>query len=245
MDIRRSPSKTPAQPVKKPVAESVSKGRQAQQREVLKEVFIESEKSSPVASQKKVSRGTTMELPGRKKGVFIVLFVALLLGVGGWFSRDQISSIYIEAQNRSSGDISSDNSHDTELVVLEGREGIFDPEAFYGVETHDGTQYFARITLYDGHFYKLEDIFYDESERRVDDALFSSSLENATSTTSTVEELVEDAEPASGTITLVKFGTEEFQPDDTLLLPKDDVRQVFPLSPTSPIKSAIEEYLRQ
>lgn len=106
----------------------------------------------------------------------------------------------------------------------------FDPSSYYGVATTQGNVYFAHIVDVDATGYHLEHVFYEEARIGADQ---DNADQNADSRG--------QGDQRDG-ITLVKFGTEAYQPEDTLVLPESQITQVFPLRENSPILQAINEY---
>ncbi len=91
------------------------------------------------------------------------------------------------------------------------------PGVFYGIASRDGRLYFAKIDEISGEYYRLSSVFYQDKSKTVG--------------------------TSSSSIILVKFGTEEYQPEGSLLLPKGRVKEIFRLKGDSPILKAVEQYL--
>lgn len=105
----------------------------------------------------------------------------------------------------------------------------FEKNAYYGLATAQGELYFAHITDLDEVGYHLADIYYEQKEEQVvseDESSFAEAT----------------ADNQNNSITLVKFGTEAYEPEDNLVVPKEQVTQLFPLGIDSPILAAINAY---
>ena len=113
------------------------------------------------------------------------------------------------------------------VVVPVADKPPFDKNIFYGLATVQGDLYFARIIDVDEVGYHLENIFYEKGNK--------GDLVDPNSPEAVVD-------GPSNSITLVKFGTEAYQPEDTLVIPNTQVTNVFPLGVNSPILKAINAY---
>ena len=160
-----------------------------------------------------------IERPGNKPvwvwvAIILVGVVMVMLGALKIIGMmDSIEKVDMVIQTDKENMVNVENSGDK--ASLENT-GDFDKNLFYGVATDDRL-YFGKIIFSGNDFYRLKDVFY----------------KSATSTVSTTGENI---------ITLVKFGTEDYQPADELVLPSKQIKQIFPLADDSPILKAIEKY---
>lgn len=113
---------------------------------------------------------------------------------------------------------------------------IFDTDRFYGVST-DERLYFGRIVESNDLFYRIEDVFYEVNKTNMIDGLDKADRFERMNATDTTD--------GSNKITLVKFGTEDYQPEGELVLPREQVKQIFPLRDDSPISQAIKQYFNE
>lgn len=151
----------------------------------------------------------------------VVLVCAGLVAVVYTSYRSDRSYRSDKADTTDRSDMTDKGDESGEITSRSGGESgisMFDAEAFYAVRTAEGQLYFARIKEAGPGHYLLGEVFYEQSRDG-----------QATAT--------------PGKITLVKLGTEEYQPDDELFLSREKVKEIFPLSKTSAILREIKEYL--
>ncbi len=173
--------------------------------------------------------------------------VALLVGVivivgAGSYLYGHIGSSVITGESDGNSQQSAMKNKDT-LRGNANKALEFDPLAYYGVSTEDGLVYFARITDVNERHYRLESVFYGKvpdpqsiSERTNDDGESSGELDEPKS-----PDAIEGG-IATATIELIKLGTENYRPEDVLIVPRENVKQVFVLSDSSPVLRAIRQY---
>ena len=173
--------------------------------------------------------------------VIVLVGMIVIVGAGSYLYGRSGSSV---VTGESDGNSQQSAIKNKDTIRGDANKALeFDPLAYYGVSTEDGLVYFARITDANERHYRLESVFYGKvpdsqsvSERTNDDGESSGELDESKSPDAL------DGDIATATIELIKLGTENYRPEDVLIVPRENVKQVFVLSDSSPVLRAIRQY---
>jgi hypothetical protein len=187
-------------------------------------------KSKSKATQS-ATQTDTMERPGRGFDFVFkkIILVLVLVGCGvivGWVVHNQYGAIV--------------NPLPPAPPVTDSL--LLDPAAYYKVTMIDNVVYYAHASVVEHEHYLLTSLFYEPVVAET----AAASIESATSTAAiAVAGGSADGEVRVDRLILIKYGTESDQPRDELLVPREKVKSISPLSNNSPILKAIGEYLRE
>lgn len=112
--------------------------------------------------------------------------------------------------------------------IPNGNRPLFQPDVFYRVELLGGLVYYARVAAASWGHYRLTNVFYEDAAEGGNKGDGEGGGKQ---------------EERAERIMLVKFGTEADQPQDELVVPREQVKLLTPLSDSSPVVKAIKEYL--